>query len=61
MIFAGTRFIPFKTPLDPKYDHDVPPEYRFSIPDLMDHCKDLNVCADTHLIKDRRVYVRERY
>eukprot|EP00124_Ichthyophonus_hoferi_P001248 Ihof_evm15s60 gene=Ihof_evmTU15s60 len=42
-VVRNTRFLPFKTPLDPKYDSNLPEEYRFNLDDLF------NTCAENFL------------
>jgi len=38
-VYVSDKFIPFKTPLDSRYDGDVPEECRFDVGMLMDSLK----------------------
>ena len=44
----GKKFLAFKTPLDAKYDEQVPEEYRFPSKMLFDVMRGYKVCYSLH-------------
>lgn len=44
------KFIAFKTPLNAKYDGQVPPDCRFPPKMLFDLCRSKKVCRSKHLL-----------